>query len=724
MKSKVIILVLAILLHCFSGFSQRKNRDLIEKKAKITLTPVELNHGEIVRYTTSNGQKLTIELLNSEANILYTNKDKIPEGESGNDRGNSWRARLMYEFNCDLSVNGQKMTMRRYVCSQEAFYEPYVINGVRIWFDGVREIFEEDGGFLNTFRTANGIPGKKARFLLQDMTSRICPDDLHAWFIDGTERDDNYIYKENFIDIGRCFNGDDCFLGAYLGGESHGALDVNMAMNSTMYAPFDLDTQEGIRAEGRKKWADGSEWLINTAHVSEKYVPDHTPLKGGEPYGRGARRACWWHPHAHFGFQIYEEGIMYDVDPWIVFWQHFEDNKKRDGVLRAMMEPVTHSKTGEKVKFRADCSPEEEAKDFSYYWTFGDGGWSEQVNPEYVFSRPGVYPVTLTISKDSELASFTQHITIMEGTSERAALILSSDDEPSFRLRPVEAMDVYSWPVRMIPHSLEFLARPSRPEPNAKNLEVNNLGGASLDTIKCGINYKDSFGWLKLETLGGGNDQEIVVKVNGNTLPPGNYEAIVAVHSANALNSPQKFRVVMEIPESPARTTGIIVDDKDEDFYCTPWFWVGHRFHGWGWPELKEAEGYNHFYLINGKRDKEGEYARFNPDLEAGTYDVWLYERTPYASGPPANNDPARFRVRVRYAHGDTLVWMEPERMKGFYPRPYKNIKAWRWLEPQPTRKIGTFHFEEGKDGFVEIHAGGSEGQVVVDAVRFLKRDH
>ncbi len=76
---------------------------------------------------------------------------------------------------------------------------------------------------------------------------------------------------------------------------------------------------------------------------------------------------------------------------------------------------------------------------------------------------------------------------------------------------------------------------------------------------------------------------------------------------------------------------------------------------------------------------------------------------------------------RVVHAEGEDLVWMEPGRMTGFYPRPYRGQDRWQWLEPQPSRKIGEFRFEEGMDGFIEILAGGSTGQVLVDAVRFLK---
>ena len=725
MKRKSFMILWIIVLSGLTVYPQsRGNKSNNVRNFKETVTPIELNHGETLKYTRMDGSILTIELLSTSANILYTNKDKIPPDESGNDRDNMWRARLMYEYTCDVKINGLSMTMRRYVCSQESFFEPYVIDGVRIWFIGVTDIFEEHGGFLNTARSANGMPAKNARFVLQDMTHRICPGEIHAWFKDGEDGNENFIYKENFIDIGRTFNGDDCFMGAYLGGESHGALDIDMAMNSLMYAPFDLDTQEGIRASGTKTWPDGSEWRINTGHVIEKYVPDNTPLNGGEVYGRGARRGCWWHPHAHFGFQIYEAGILYEIDPWIIFWQYFEDNKKRDGILRAMMSPLRHSRTGTKINFKNVCNlTADKCSSIKYYWTFGDGGWSAESAPEYVYARPGIYPVTLTIDNGTELASFTQHITIEGSDVTKPALSLSSHNEPSFRRRPVDAMDVYGWPVRLIHHTLEFLARPSRPEPNTRKVRVRNQGSGALSPITYGIDYKNHYGWVNVQITGQGNEQVLDIGVNGAGLPAGEYVAIVAVHSEGTLNSPQKFRVVMNIPGQPAKSTGVIIDDKDTEFYCTPYFWVGNRFHGWGWPELKDAEGYNHFYLINGQRDEKGEFARFTPDLEAGIYDVWLYEKTPFASRPPANNEPARFQVRIVYAEGDTVVWIEPERMQGFYPRPYKNQEGWSWLEPQPTRKIGTFRFEEGKDGFVEIVAEGSTGQVIVDAIRFLKND-
>jgi hypothetical protein len=116
----------------------------------------------------------------------------------------------------------------RYVCSQESFYEPYVIDGVRIWFDGVSDIFEEHKGFLDRVRDAERETWEKCKICASGYEPANMSGRIYPWFIDGDEKDENFIYKANYIDIGRTYDGDDCFLGAYYGGQAHGALDICM----------------------------------------------------------------------------------------------------------------------------------------------------------------------------------------------------------------------------------------------------------------------------------------------------------------------------------------------------------------------------------------------------------------------------------------------------------------------------------------------------------------
>jgi hypothetical protein len=59
----------------------------------------------------------------------------------------------------------------------------------------------------------------------------------------------------------------------------------------------------------------------------------------------------------------------------------------------------------------------------------------------------------------------------------------------------------------------------------------------------------------------------------------------------------------------------------------------------------------------------------------------------------------ASFRVRIRCASGDQT----------------------RRVRPCESRVIGTFPFEEGTDGFVELHAAESTGLVIADAIEFTR---
>ena len=72
-----------------------------------------------------------------------------------------------------------------------------------------------------------------------------------------------------------------------------------------------------------------------------------------------------------------------------------------------------------------------------------------------------------------------------------------------------------------------------------------------------------------------------------------------------------------------------------------------------------------------------------------------------------------RFAVRVKHKNEVETIWMEPKRSRV--------IGKWDHLTPNPTKIIGTFEFNEGTDGFVEILAEGSKGQVPADAVIFKK---
>ena len=642
---------------------------MLELEAKDTLTPVELDRGEGFTFRLRNGEVRSVLLEDTSARVLLTSlKDTRVEEPGGG---------TIYHFTCRVRVDGHPMTMERYVCSQESFYEPYVINGMRIWFDAVSDIFD--------FTTENHgpcRPNRHARFAVQDAALPICPQEMQPWCP----------MADEFIDIADCYNGDDPWMGPYRGGTAHGGMDINHPRGTPLWAPIDFDSQSYMccvargannnRWQGVRHWPDGSTWVLGTYHVVRLLVPELTPVEAGTHYAEAAGVWVGDHDHTHFVFEIKERGTVFRLDPWILFRQIFENNRRlgnprSPGVRRpqtvADIAPLSPARTGEPAAFSsAGTQIGYRAKKLDHCWTFGDGGTSADENPTHTFTRPGIYPVTLTVDDGRTVAARTQHITVDGDPVAAPALALAAPDEPGFRPRPVHAMDVYGRPPSRLPHTLVFTARPeTRPAPNAKAL----LAGGGDVTVECA----DAPGWLSADARGA----EVIVSVDAAGLVPGAYSDLVTVSCRGAVNSPQCFRVLLNVPAQPPKAQ-VTVDDCDPGFCCTPWFWVGLHFHKW------KDKGFGGAYLTNGARATEGEFARFTPDLRAGRYEVSFSDRTPFGRG-------ARFAVRVRHAKGEESVW----------------------VEPAESLVIGTFEFDEGTDGFVEIRTAGSTGQVLADAVTF-----
>jgi hypothetical protein len=122
----------------------RPNSKTIHRSAKDTLTAVELNHGQTLHFKLLNGQTRKITLEKTSAEILLKGYEST-----------------LYHFTCLVAIDGHQMLMERYVGSQESFYQPYVVNGMRIWFDAVTDIFD----FLNEVH-GKCRPARHARFAL------------------------------------------------------------------------------------------------------------------------------------------------------------------------------------------------------------------------------------------------------------------------------------------------------------------------------------------------------------------------------------------------------------------------------------------------------------------------------------------------------------------------------------------------------------------------------
>jgi len=662
---------------------------VLERDAQDTLTAVELDHGDTLRFTLRNGEVRTFTLLDTHAAALLTNQPALAQESKGN-------TQTIYHFTCRLEADGQPITLERYVACQEAFYEPYVINGVRLWFDAVADIFglvkDTHGGCA---------PNRQARFALCDATDRICPGRIPLPCPTPGER----------LDIAETYDGDDCWMGPYHGFDAHGGLDLNMPPGTPNWAPFEIDDHwlfdslaagdNNNRWRGEHRWPNGDVWTWQNHHLTQLLVPEHQPIARGQHYAAAAGVHSGNHHHAHYVFRIRPAGEEDDIllDPWIVFWQAFEDRREALGERLAVMAPAGPVTTGQDVRFEAAVPPGREVT-----WAFGDGGATVGLTPAHCFARAGVYPVTLYVHDGARLHSTTQLVTVSGEPVQEPVLALQSPATPSFRPRPAQAMDVYGDPPRA-PHTIRFTARASRPRPASVDVVAANLGGGELPAMATEVVPAAASRWLHVETI---DAARLTVSVDATDLPPAEYRATIFVTCEGARNPQQSFEVVLNVPLNPPRhgetrtMQQIVVDDADPGCEPTPWFWVGPRFARW------TERGVGGFYLTNGGRAIEGEYVRFTPDLAAGRYQVVLPNLTPYEPerraakvdgqslpAVPDLNQPCRFAVRVRHRHGQEIVWMEPAK----------------------SRVIGEFEFEEGTDGFVEILAGGSTGQVLADAV-------
>ncbi|WP_031529849.1 PKD domain-containing protein [Dyadobacter crusticola] len=690
--------------------------ETIFRKAKATLTPIEMNKEDTLKFTLRNGEIRTMVLKEISSDVIITNLGKLREDQPG--------GATLYHFTCQVLMDGHLMKMERYVGSQESFYEPYVINGMRVWFDGVNSIGQiikdEHGG-----KSSESVPHKHARFAVTDMTSRIAPSKLYPMFPS----------SENFLRISNSYNGDDCWMGAYNGFELHGGLDLNNPAGTPHFTPFPIDDHYLVfslekgdnnnRWRGIHTWQNGDKWSIQNHHMLNLRIPEHTPIGAGVYYSDGSGVHVGNNNHSHFVFRVKakEEEAEMLLDPWILFWQTFEDNRERAGETKAIIGPLRPGRAGEGISFIGETSRnayKSAGRDLLYYWTFGDGGIAVEKNTKHVFVNPGIYPVTLLVHDGVTRSGFTQHITI-DGPNGNAApnavsaLALACSEEPSFRIRPVHVMDVYALERAFIPNSLHFLARPTRPEPNAKTVALLNVGKGELGKVNAPkVEYLSGKGWLSLQTEGQGNAQKLKVSVNASGLRTGVYSARIHVEAPGSANAVQYLMVNLTIPTYPPAHNEIgnlkreIIDNADvreNRFYSTPYFWVAPQFKRW------KEKGFGDMYLTNGGRTVEGEFVRFRPDLAAGTYELLFSEQTPFDPQLRASSNGKKYPV-------DSKLNAVPKfKVKVRSEKSTEEI----WVQPTESLSIGKFDFPEGMDGYVDILSEGAEGQVLVDAIIFKK---
>jgi hypothetical protein len=293
-----------------------------KRHARPTLTATELHHGEVLEFVLADGSKREIAIDDSGAAVIHSTCGEIGVEQAG--------AVTTYRFWCDLRIDGHKHRLEREVGTQRSFYEPWEIAGVRLWLDAVDAIFafmQETHGpcRLRANCAEVGPPRRHVRLGIQDSSLRICPEPVFPWCP----------LPPDGLRMEMCYRGEDCWLGAYHGASAHAGLDINQPSGSPLYAPINLDDQflynsvalgqNNNRWRGIRRWPDGAEWVLRTAHMTELTVPERVPLMAGQQYARGAGVRVGVVEHSHFGFEIHADGETIPLDAWVLFWQMYQD---------------------------------------------------------------------------------------------------------------------------------------------------------------------------------------------------------------------------------------------------------------------------------------------------------------------------------------------------------------------------------------------------------------
>lgn len=292
--------------------------EVIERSARSTITAVELNVGDELRFRLSDGTVRSIVLKQTWAKITDTTLPRPLVAKEG--------AVTNYRFGCTITIDGGRVQMAREVASWRSFYEPREVMGLRLWFDACDDIFE----FLNEDHGACR-PRRRARFGIQEASGRVCPVLLHPWCP----------LPEGGLRLRDCYNAEDVWLGAFWGADAHGGLDINHPAGTPIWAPIAIDDhflfdsvaqgKNNNRWRGFHRWADGSTWILQVHHLLRLRVPEHTPIEAGGLVADGAGEGIGDHEHSHFVFRVVEPGTGENdsiyLDPWILFWQMYHDRE-------------------------------------------------------------------------------------------------------------------------------------------------------------------------------------------------------------------------------------------------------------------------------------------------------------------------------------------------------------------------------------------------------------
>lgn len=644
------------------------------------LKAVEMNIGDTLLYHLKNGQIRNFILKETSATplFIYKNPD-IKSEQSG----------IVYKMNCVINADGKDIELQRIVSAQQSYYEPWHINGVTLFFDAVKVI----DNFIHDNHGSTGgeaYPKKDARFAFIEYQDNFSSQDLKPW----------YPNTQNFISIKDAYQGGDTWLGGYRKDVAHNGIDINIPNNTPLWAPIDFDNQyyfnslekgdNNNRWLGVRDWPNGEKWILRTHHMTELKVKQNIPIKQGEFYGTAGGVLTGGYPHIHFYFIWENKNLKTALDPWILFWKIFENNKKNSNQIYAIMNQLSPTNVGNKITLNAENSKKGVyGNELSYFWSISDGTFYEGKTASHIFQKEGIYVVNLVITDGADTATTSQCITVNQGTKPDNYLSLFTIDPLDFRTKTPEVTEIYGKENKITGNTLHFFFQKNADYSPLEKYIILDGSKSVLESINIQVDYLNYSNWLQIEKI----DNKIKVSVIKENLSNelGKYIAKVNLKS-EITGIHQRFYVEATAPYSKFKPKDkIIVDDKQVKLYPSNLYWIELPY------DREYLKGYESVTFWSSS-DKYNGIARFQPILTEGKYKIYLHENAIY--------EPKYTEIKSGIIHVQIKT--------------VNTIKDIYW-DPSKTDTIGTFELFGGENSYVDFLTKGSSGQLYLDALVFEK---
>lgn len=202
------------------------------------------------------------------------------------------------------------------------------------------------------------------------------------------------------------------------------------------------------------------------------------------------------------------------------------------------------------INFSSEGSFDSDGIITNYFWDFGDGNTSSDINPDYRYNTPGNYSVQLTVTDDDgAVNSVSSSVVINPNVIEYCSISGNTG---------------YEWIASV---SAGGITNSSNKEGYADftDININLTSGNNQVDLTAGGNYSEFWGvWIDLNNNGDFEAAEQLLSVSGTNTVTGN----IAIDN-NLVGVTARMRVVMKYGSAPTSACGAIGDGEAEDYQIT-----------------------------------------------------------------------------------------------------------------------------------------------------------